>query len=81
MDALRSFFYFLTEQEYIDKNPSLSIHTPKRIERFPIYMSESELELFLKTIEAIGKKILYMTLIKKYIVYLRIAISCEYIGT
>lgn len=56
VNALRSFFHFLTEQEYIDKNPSLSIYAPKRIERLPIYMSEPELELFLRTIEATGRK-------------------------
>ena len=56
VNALRSFFYFLSEQEYIDKNPSLSIHAPKREERLPIYMSEFELNLFLKTIEQTGKK-------------------------
>lgn len=56
VNALRSFFYFLTEQEYIDKNPSLSIHAPKRIERLPIYMTEFELNLFLKTIESTGRK-------------------------
>lgn len=56
VNALRSFFYFLTEQEYIDKNPSLSIHAPKRVERLPIYMTEFELNLFLKTIESTGRK-------------------------
>ncbi|MEG1295309.1 MAG: tyrosine-type recombinase/integrase [Niameybacter sp.] len=56
VNALRSFFAFLTDQEYINKNPAHTIHTPKREEKLPIYMSEFELELFLKTIDATGKK-------------------------
>ena len=56
VNSLRSFFYFLTEQEYLDKNPTLSIHAPKREEKLPVFMSEFELELFLKTIQMTGKK-------------------------
>lgn len=56
VNALRSFFYFLTQQEYIDKNPALSIHAPKREQRLPIYMSEFELNLFLKIVESTSRK-------------------------
>lgn len=56
VNAIRSFFYFLKEQDYIEKNVSLSIHAPRKEEKLPIYMSTQELEVFLKVIEQTGKE-------------------------
>lgn len=52
--SLSSFFKFLTEQEYIEKNPMLPIHAPKEEERMPIYMTESDIQTLLKTIQREG---------------------------
>lgn len=42
--SLSSFYKFLLEQEYIERNPMLPIHAPKEEEKLPIYMSPEEVE-------------------------------------
>lgn len=47
--SLSSFFNFAVEQEYITKNPMTSIHAPRREEKVPIYLSESEITKLIKS--------------------------------
>lgn len=42
--TLRSFFKFLTEEEYITKNPMIKIKNPKSSQRMRIALNEEELE-------------------------------------
>lgn len=45
--SLSSFFKFLLEMEYIEKNPMLSIHAPKEEKNIPIYIKERELKMLI----------------------------------
>ncbi len=42
--SLSSFFKFLIEQEYIEKNPMLAIHAPKKEQKLPVYLKENEIK-------------------------------------
>lgn len=42
--SLSSFFKFLIEQEYIEKNPMLPVHAPKLEQKLPIYLKENEIK-------------------------------------
>ncbi|WP_347350953.1 tyrosine-type recombinase/integrase [Acetoanaerobium noterae] len=46
--SLSSFYKFLSEHEYIEKNPMLHIHTPKEEYKIPIYLTEYNLKILLK---------------------------------
>ncbi len=45
--SLSSFFKFLMEQEYLEKNPMLPIHAPKEEQNLPIYLTKDELKLLI----------------------------------
>ncbi len=45
--SLRSFFRFLTEQDYLKTNPMLAIRTPKLAQKLPIYLTTGELKRLL----------------------------------
>lgn len=45
--SLSSYFKYLMEQEYLSKNPMLSIHAPKEPETVPKYLSKEEINLLL----------------------------------
>lgn len=47
--ALRSFFNFCEDQEYIMTNPARKISCPKRAKKIPNYMSDEELRKLLNT--------------------------------
>lgn len=46
--SLSSFYKYLLEQEYIDKNPMLPIHAPKEEQKLPIYLTEQDIKLLLQ---------------------------------
>lgn len=46
--SLSSFFKFLLEMEYIDKNPMLAVHAPTLEKKLPIYLKQNELEKLLE---------------------------------
>lgn len=54
--SLSSFFKFLLEQEYIEKNPMNPVHAPKLEGRIPIYLSKEEVELLISTAMKYGKE-------------------------
>lgn len=54
--SLSSFFKFLLEQEYIEKNPMLSIHAPKQPHKVPIYLSLDEAKRLLQMPMKHGKE-------------------------
>ena len=54
--SLSSFFNFLMEQEYIEKNPILPIKAPKKEENIPIYLGKGEVELLINTAMRHGKE-------------------------
>lgn len=47
INSLSSFFNFLLETEYIEKNPMLPIKAPKKEQQIPIYIKEKELKRLL----------------------------------
>jgi integrase/recombinase XerC len=47
ISSLRSFFRFLTEQEYLKTNPMLAIRSPKLAKKLPIYLTAEELKRLL----------------------------------
>jgi site-specific recombinase XerD len=47
ISSLRSFFRFLTEQDYLKTNPMLTIRTPKLAKKLPIYLTAEELKRLL----------------------------------
>ncbi|MGF7058616.1 tyrosine-type recombinase/integrase [Brassicibacter mesophilus] len=49
--SISSFFKYLLETEYIEKNPMLPIHAPKEEKHLPIYLKEHELKRLLETPE------------------------------
>ncbi|MCT4619869.1 MAG: tyrosine-type recombinase/integrase [Marinisporobacter sp.] len=49
--SLSSFFKFLLEMEYIEKNPMLSIHAPQEEKNIPIYIKEKELKMLINAPE------------------------------
>lgn len=49
--SLSSFYKYLLEMEYIDKNPLISIHAPKNQQKLPIYLTQADLEKLLKAPE------------------------------
>ncbi len=49
--SLSSFFKFLLETEYIEKNPMLPIHAPQEEKNLPIYIKENELRKLLQAPE------------------------------
>ncbi|WFA09595.1 tyrosine-type recombinase/integrase [Tissierella sp. Yu-01] len=51
INSLSSFFNFLYETEYIDKNPMAPIKAPKKEQRIPIYIKENELKRLLEAPE------------------------------
>ncbi len=56
INSLRSFFKFLTEQEYIIKNPMLPIKAPKKEQKIPIYLSDKEIETLIQATMKYGKE-------------------------
>lgn len=48
INSLSSFYNFLMEQEYIEKNPMLPIKAPKKEQKIPIYITEMDLKLLLE---------------------------------
>lgn len=42
IEAVRSFFKYLSLEERLEKNPFLSLSTPKRESRIPVFLSEAE---------------------------------------
>ncbi len=60
--SLSSFFKFVLEMEYIEKNPMLPIHAPKLEERIPVYINENDLR---KLLEAPKKFARYATHINR----------------
>ncbi|MTI49214.1 MAG: recombinase XerC [Firmicutes bacterium] len=46
--SLSSFYKYLLEQEYIEKNPMLPIHAPKEEQKLPIYLTEQDIKLLLQ---------------------------------
>lgn len=52
--SLSSFFKFLIEQEYIEKNPMNPIHAPKLGDKIPIYLRKDEIELLINTAMKLG---------------------------
>lgn len=51
INSLSSFFNFLLETEYIDKNPMAPIKAPKKEQRIPVYIKENELRRLLEAPE------------------------------
>ncbi|MDU5082827.1 tyrosine-type recombinase/integrase [uncultured Tissierella sp.] len=51
INSLSSFFKFLLETEYIEKNPMLPIKAPKKEQNIPIYIKENELTRLLQAPE------------------------------
>lgn len=52
--SLSSFFKFLLEQEYIEKNPMLPIHAPKLECKVPIYLKENDIKTLIKATMQFG---------------------------
>lgn len=48
INSLSSFFNFLLETEYIEKNPMLPIKAPKKEQGIPVYIKENELSRLLE---------------------------------
>lgn len=46
--SLSSFYKYLLEQGYIEKNPMLPIHAPKEEQKLPIYLTEHDIKLLLQ---------------------------------
>lgn len=48
INSLSSFYNFLYETEYIDKNPMAPIKAPKKEQRIPVYIKENEINRLLE---------------------------------
>lgn len=56
--TVRSFYKFLVEMEYIDRNPAERIETPKRNVKIPIVLSEKEVRRLLNVADNVRDKTL-----------------------
>ncbi|MBS4195773.1 site-specific tyrosine recombinase/integron integrase [Lederbergia citri] len=45
LSALKSFYQYCLEENYILKNPTLTVHTPKKDDSLPYYLSQRQLAL------------------------------------
>jgi len=43
ISSMRVFFDFLVEEHLVEANPAIGLHTPKRPQKLPVYLIESEL--------------------------------------
>lgn len=56
INSLSSFFKFVYEHEYVDKNPMGPIKAPKREEKLPIYLDDKEIEKLIKATMKFGEE-------------------------